>query len=588
MVKIFEGPVWLEPIKHQYHHRYTKKIYSSVTQTLHSLVNVFDSDAVSTAISKQPENKRKPEYVGLSKQQILDYWQFLNDEANEYGTMVHEMIEEYLLKDKFLFPKDPLHQTVIQAYDDLNVDEGECMWPERIMFSEEHELAGTADLIIDIDETFFDVGDWKGLPVDTPIFTNNGWKTMGTLSHEDKVYDMNGNLTKILHLSSVKNKPCYKITFDNNETIVADFEHRWLISFLRDKKFKDVVMTTEELSNYLNELNNSGKRWSQKLPKIKIAKPLNNESIELPIDPYVLGIWLGDGHSADSKVTNMHEDVWDELTRRGCVVGDDVSQGGCGKATTRTLFGMRSELRELGLLYNKHLPDIYLQASYEQRLDVLRGFMDADGHYNESRKRFVMSTTRESQALSFNTLISSLGIKGTFLSYRKKANGKMIDAYDICFSTDGLNPFLCRNQEGIEYGKQNNRTFKNVISVEKVDSIPTRCIEVESETHTFLYGHTFSITHNTNRVFNYFDDFGFKTLKKPLEHLQDCHYSHYSVQLSIYAYMYELETGRKCRQIWIGYWDKKLETLVKIPIMYLKHEAKKVLDLHKFNKQFAI
>lgn len=253
MVKMYEGPVYLEPIKHQYHHRYTKKIYSSVTQTLHSLVNVFDSDAVSTAISKQPADKRKPEYVGLSKQQILDYWQFLNDEANEYGTKVHEMIEEYLLKDKFLFPKDPLHQTVIKAYDDMNVDEGECVWPERIMFSEEHELAGTADLIIDIDKVFFDVGDWK-----------------------------------------------------------------------------------------------------------------------------------------------------------------------------------------------------------------------------------------------------------------------------------------------------------------------------------------------TNRVFNYYDDFGFKTLKKPLDHLQDCHYSTYSVQLSIYAYMYELETGRKCRQIWIGYWDKKLETLVKIPIMYLKNEARKVLELHKYNKQFAI
>jgi hypothetical protein len=168
----------------------------------------------------------------------------------------------------------------------------------------------------------------------------------------------------------------------------------------------------------------------------------------------------------------------------------------------------------------------------------------------------------------------------------KRVNGKLINVYDICFSTDGLNPFLCRNQEGIVYGKQNNRTFKNIISVEKVDSVPTRCIEVESDTHTFLYGHTFSITHNTNREFNFFNQFGYKTLLKPFEHLQDCQYSIYSLQLSTYALMYEMEfPHRKCRQIWIGYWDKETETMSKIPVMYLKSEAKKLLNFHKFQTQ---
>jgi hypothetical protein len=586
MAKIWEGQVYLEPIEHVYIHRETGIKYTSVTKVLSSIEPHFDSESIAEAIVHQADNVKQERYIGMNKAQILDYWQMLNDTANEYGTYVHETIEEYLLNDKWFFPDNDLQKKVIQEYERMNFDEGQFMWPERIMFSSEYELAGTSDLIIDIDDVFFDVGDWKGLPIDTPIFTDSGWKTMGTLSKKDKVYDMNGNLTNILHLSSIKNKECYEIKFDNNETIVSDFEHRWLISFLRDKKFKDVVMTTEEIFNYLNELNNSGKRWSHKLPKIKIAKALNNEKIELPIDPYVLGVWLGDGHSVDSKITQMNEKVWEEIIKRGYTIGDDISQGGSGKATTRTIFGMRCKLRELSLISNKHLPEIYLKASYEQRLDVLRGFMDADGHYNVSRKRFVMSTTREKQAHSFNTLISSLGIKGTFISYMKRVNGKLINVYDICFSTDGLNPFLCRNQEGIVYGKQNNRTFKNIISVEKVDSVPTRCIEVESDTHTFLYGHTFSITHNTNREFNFFNQFGYKTLLKPFEHLQDCQYSIYSLQLSTYALMYEMEfPHRKCRQIWIGYWDKETETMSKIPVMYLKSEAKKLLNFHKFQTQ---
>ena len=46
--------------------------------------------------------------------------------------------------------------------------------------------------------------------------------------------------------------------------------------------------------------------------------------------------------------------------------------------------------------------------------------------------------------------------------------------------------------------------------------------------------------------------------------------------------MYELETGRKCRHIWIGYWEKEKETMRKIPIMYLKTEAKKLLEMYKY------
>jgi hypothetical protein len=161
MTKEWEGPVYLEPIAHKYHHRDTKRIYSSVTQTLHSLVNVFEEDKVAEAISKQNPEKQKPEYRGLTKPQIIEYWRRLNDEANEYGTFIHETIEEYLLKQKVFFPDDELQQKTIKAFDEMNIDEGQTVWPERIMFSEEHELAGTADLVIDIDDVYFDIGDFK-------------------------------------------------------------------------------------------------------------------------------------------------------------------------------------------------------------------------------------------------------------------------------------------------------------------------------------------------------------------------------------------------------------------------------------------
>jgi hypothetical protein len=66
---------------------------------------------------------------------------------------------------------------------------------------------------IKIDDEYFDVLDHKGLPLNTPIFTTKGWKTMGTLTLEDKVFDSDGCQTEINVISDIKNKDCYQITF---------------------------------------------------------------------------------------------------------------------------------------------------------------------------------------------------------------------------------------------------------------------------------------------------------------------------------------------------------------------------------------
>ena len=587
-IKKWESIIYLEPIQHKYHHRETGKIYKSVTTTLSSIEPHFDAEGVSLAITRQPDNVKQERYIGLSQQQILDYWQLLNDEANVYGSKVHDIVERYLLANKWYFPEDNeegiFEQKVIDGYNALNIEEGDAMWPERILFSEQYELAGTSDLIIDINDVFFDVADYKGLPLNTPIFTSNGWKTMGTLTLEDKVFDSDGCQTEIKAISDIKNKDCYEITFDTGEKIVSDFEHRWLVSFLREKKYKDVVMTTIELFDYMKTLPKGKKRYSWKIPKIVCARPLEIDIANLPIDPYVFGVWLGDGHSADGKITNMDENVWSEIEKRGYKIGEDISGGGSGLASTRTIFGLTHELNKLGVLKNKQLPDVFLNSSFNQRLDVLRGLMDADGYYNKKRNRFVMSTTRKWQANAINMLVSSLGLKATIITTNRKLSGKTFIAYDVCFTSHYLNPFLVRNQDiNIEF-RNSFCHHRNIVSVNKVESEPTICIEVKSPKHTFLFGHSFIVTHNTNRVFNFYNPYGYETLLKPFEHLQACQWSVYTLQLSVYAYMYELEfPKRKCRQIYVLYWDKEKQSFQKIQIMYLKKEAKQLIEMHHYN-----
>lgn len=177
IVKTWVGPVYLEPIEHKYHHRESGEIFTSVTKVLSSVEPHFDTEAIAEAIVRQSDEKKQQKYVGMNKAQILDHWQELNDTANEYGTKVHEAVEKYLLSQKLYTTSDQLEIDVINAFNRLKIDEGQVMWPERIMFSAEHKLAGTADLIIDIDDTYFDVGDYK-TNKEFNFFNKFGFKTL--------------------------------------------------------------------------------------------------------------------------------------------------------------------------------------------------------------------------------------------------------------------------------------------------------------------------------------------------------------------------------------------------------------------------
>ena len=159
------GPVYLEPIEHKYIHRDTGKKYTSVTTTIESIVPEFDEEAIALAITRQLDTLKQERYIGLSQRQILDFWQQLNDEANTYGTRVHDIVERYLLANKWYFPPETpegeFEQKVIDGFNNLKLEEGHTIWPERILFAEQYELAGMSDVIIDIDEIFFDVLDHK-------------------------------------------------------------------------------------------------------------------------------------------------------------------------------------------------------------------------------------------------------------------------------------------------------------------------------------------------------------------------------------------------------------------------------------------
>ena len=155
------GNIYLEPIRHVYIDDETKEEFKSVTTVISELETEFQSDIIAEAIEKQSPERKKEKYKGLTKQQILDYWEEENRVANEYGTKIHNILETYLKKKKFYFPTDVEEQEIINAYDELNIDLGFKYYCERILFHRKYKIAGTTDHIVDIEPDFFTVNDYK-------------------------------------------------------------------------------------------------------------------------------------------------------------------------------------------------------------------------------------------------------------------------------------------------------------------------------------------------------------------------------------------------------------------------------------------
>ena len=552
-----------------------------------SLLNTKKFDKVLLELHDITENDFNRE-----QQAILDAWDEENRKSCERGTKIHAELEnsfykkgkdidisKYQIGGKFECIKD---------HNVLDLENG--IYPEylisRVSPDGKLRLAGQIDLLVKKGNKFI-IGDWKGLPLDTEIPTLDGWSTIADLQEGDIIFDKDGNPTKILHKSEIHHNPCYKITFDNGDTIVADHEHRWEISFSTAKnskyhgEYRTQVMTTEEIANYLENL--PEKRTSYDIPKIVNPRPLNLENKELPIDPYVLGCWLGDGSKQCGAITNETNNVLGEIQRRGYNLGDDISAE--DKTSTYTILGIYGKLKELNLINNKHIPDIYQRASYEQRLDLLRGLMDTDGYYNPKRKRFVMETSQEWQCYDFIKLLASLGIKSTKFDIIKKLNGKEFHEYSINFSTRGLNPFLMRNQE-IEYPTRDACTYRNIDKVELVETVPTQCLEVDSPSHTFLCTNKMIVTHNTNKKIETKSFYNSKTkssvkMKFPLNNLDDVNYYHYALQLSTYAWMIQqMDPMYEIEDLVLVHFDHS-DNMTVYHLPYLKDEVIKMLLYYK-------
>ncbi|MPV89510.1 replicative DNA helicase [Georgenia ruanii] len=351
----------------------------------------------------------------------------------------------------------------------------------------------------------------KALALDTPLPTPTGWTTMGEVQVGDELIAADGTPTKVVAATEVMvDRPCYELTFDDGTTIVADAQHQWVTETRASRKSAQAaaaqynrtrnqrtfaeIRTTEEIAATLR-CTTADRRLNHCVTN---TKPIELPEADLLIDPYVLGVWLGDGESAGARFTSDDPEIAAFIEAAGYVVRPGASrtysvtlprpsgdnqvhvptalvrtgaahrrQGGtvvrpvpqapgpvmsvvgqrctdCGApAVGRHLCpacwqdhgSVRALLRKMGVLKNKHIPAPYLRASVRQRRALLAGLLDTDGTVNPTGSvQFAVTSKR--LADDFRELVHSLGYRTGWSE--KAVRGRTPEtsiAYSITFTT---------------------------------------------------------------------------------------------------------------------------------------------------------
>lgn len=382
-------------------------------------------------------------------------------------------------------------------------------------------------------------GVGKALSLDTLIATPTGWSTIGQLHVGDEIFGEDGKPTKVVALSEVwENRPVYEVIFSDGAKILADENHEWAVSsrgqrakaHRAGRELYTQIKTTKEISENLTV--EGGKRL-----QYSVASPsaLELEEAALSIPPYILGAWLGDGHSDGPNFTCFDLEITDyidsiegfsaaclpygkNLFKLTVEKPEDfgVSSSSCGTCNTEywdqgkqsnkgyckkcqyNVHSFKGLLRGIGVLNNKHIPVSYLRASIAQRKELLAGLMDTDGFISKNGLAQFAVTSKGLAEGAFE-LIISLGYRANMTTKQVKgATEESSICYIINFSTTDDLCKLTRKNERIKAISRKTNGRRYIKEVNLVESVPVRCIEVDNESHLFLAGKEMIPTHNSS------------------------------------------------------------------------------------------
>jgi len=384
-------------------------------------------------------------------------------------------------------------------------------------------------------------GCGKAQPLYSKVLTPTGWKRMGDIKVGDTVISGDGEPTTVLAVYPQGLRPVYTISLDDKTAFHVADNHLNVVTYKKyynkhkgkvNRTSHTEVLTTEQLINLVDKANGRSATTyigGIRIPNIKVK----GKESTLPINPYLLGILIGDGTlSASFSVSLPEEDVYnnvfnllkdegftlhkisDDPTNYDYHIVRDVESYPRSQDMINDTDNLKNKIKKLNLnvkSVNKHIPQEYLYASEKDRLELLRGLFDSDGHVgkNVSKKGYVgcyyeYTTSSEELSRDFEILVRSLGISDTVTSkipqYRD-STGNIIKCH-VCYRHHLKVPNNLRIASSNKHiNRIKDRQCGTLLS-RRITSITYKgleecqCIYVEADCHTYVTdNHT--LTHNT-------------------------------------------------------------------------------------------
>lgn len=333
----------------------------------------------------------------------------------------------------------------------------------------------------------------KAQPIWEKVLTPYGWVAIGDLRVGDLVIGVRGEPVRVTGVYPQGARDIYKIECSDHATTYACAEHLWRVRDKYEKRRRKPgkVVTTAQMARSIH------RRW-----EIPIPLPIKFPEADLPVDPYALGILIGDGSLSSSAVGFSTADPF-IVEKMRSAFGDDqrvVYRSKYDYGIVRTEPGRRNpvkvDLEHLGLQRKKSdkkfIPIEYMQGSVNQRLSLLRGLMDSDGTVVDGCGAS-FSTSSKELANDVIALVRSLA--GTARMTVKKTVG--LDSWRVTLRMPpGVNPFLLPRKSLAYRPRGKYKPARIVDSVELSGRAECVCIQVDSPDRLYVTN-DFIVTHNT-------------------------------------------------------------------------------------------
>ena len=362
---------------------------------------------------------------------------------------------------------------------------------------------------------FEDCGLGKAQPLDEPVLTPTGWQPMEKLRVGSEVIGGDGQPTKVVAVHPQGVRPIRLIRFSDGTSVRCDESHLWAVrsdnQHKRGQPWK--ILSTAELSAGALRYDRKDD-WGTYAWRIPLCRPARFASgAPLPVDPYVLGVLLGDGCLTQPKVIFTSQDA--EIAERvrvrlpaGIRLVPLSPRNHCPQYRISAVKGQHSPfvaaLRSLGLMglyaWQKHIPAQYMTASPDDRLELLRGLLDTDGEAAKSHVQFCTTSPQLAEAVT--EIVQSLG--GTARTKTKcprytyngeSRRGRIAYLVQVRLPRD-LEPFTIRRKTARYSARRRLDPVRKIIAIEDAGTAECMCITVDNPSPLYVTK-GYAVTHNS-------------------------------------------------------------------------------------------